>query len=71
MCGAISRTLKWKTQLSTHIKFYKVISVPVLMYGCENWSLNISDKRKIEAAELRFLRSMAGYTVCDNKTSSD
>ena len=63
MCGTISRTLKGKTQLSTQIKFYKVMAVPVLMYGSENWSLNRSDKRKIEAAEMRFLRPMAGYTL--------
>ena len=53
-CGTISRTLKGKTQLSTQIKFYKVMAVPVLMYGSENWSLNISDKRKTEAAKMRF-----------------
>ena len=57
--------------LSTQIKFYKVIAVPVLMYGSENWSLNRSDKRKIEAAEMRFLRPMAGYKLWDNKKSSD
>ena len=62
MCGTISRTLKGNTQLSTQIKFYKAI-VPVLMYGSENWSLNRSDNRKIEAAEMRFLRPMAGYTL--------
>ena len=45
------------------LKFYKVMAVTVLMYGSENWSLNRSDKRKIEAAEMRFLRSMAGYTL--------
>jgi hypothetical protein len=56
MCGTISRTLKGKTQLSTQIKLYKVMAVPVLMYGSENWFLNRSDKRKIEAAEMRFLR---------------
>ena len=39
MCG-ISRTLKGKTQLSTQIKFYKVMAFPILMYGSENWSLN-------------------------------
>ena len=71
MCGAISRTLKGKTQLSTQIKFYKVMAVPVLMYGSENWSLNPSDTRKIEAAEMRFLRPMAGYTLLDIKRSSD
>ena len=64
MRGTISRTLK---ELSTQIKFYKVMAVPVLMYGSENWSLNRSDKRKIEAAEMIFLRPMAGYTLWDKK----
>ena len=41
------------------------------MYGSENWSLNRSDKRKIEAAEMRLLRPMAGYTLWDKKGSSD
>ena len=71
MCGTISRTLKGKTQLLIQIKCYKVTAVPVLMYGSENWSLNRSDKRKIEVAEMRFLRPMAGYTLLDNKRSSD
>jgi hypothetical protein len=30
------------------------------MYGSDNWFLNRSDRRKIEAAEIRFLRPMAG-----------
>ena len=67
MRGIISRTLKGKTQLSTQIKFYKVKAVPVLMYGSENWSLNWSDKRKIVAAEMRFLRPTAGYTLLGKK----
>ena len=36
MCGTISKTLKGKTQLSTQIKFYKVMAVPFLAYGSEN-----------------------------------
>ena len=71
MRGTISITLKGKTQLSTQIKFHKVMAVPVLMYGSENWSLNRSDKRKIEAAEMRLLRSLAGYTLWDKKRSAD
>ena len=55
----------YNTQLSTQIKFYKVMVVPVLMYGSEKWSLNRSDKRKIEAAEMRILRPMAGYALWD------
>ena len=65
MCGTVSRTLKGKTQLSTQIKFYKV------MYGSENWSLNRSNKRKTEAAEMRFLRPMAGCTLWGKKRNSD
>ena len=41
------------------------------MYYSEKWSLNRSDKRKIEAAEMRFLRLKVGYTLLDQKRSSD
>ena len=47
------------------------MAVPVQMYGSENWSRNRSDERKIEAAEMRFLGPMAGYTHWDKKRSSD
>ena len=60
MRDTITRTLKGKTQLSAKIKFYKVMAVPVLMYGRENWSINRSEKRNIEAAEMRFLRPITG-----------
>ena len=67
----VSRTLKGKTQLSTQIKFYKVVAVPVQMYGSENWTLNRSDKRKLEAAEMRFLRPTAGQLLDKKCSSSD
>ena len=41
------------------------MAVPVLMYGSENWCLNRSDKRKIEAAEMSYLRRMTEYTLWD------
>ena len=47
------------------------MAVPVLMYGSENWSLNRSDKRRIEAAEMKVLRPMAGYKLWDKKRTSD
>jgi hypothetical protein len=37
---------------------FMVIAVPVLMYGSENWSLNRPDNRTLEAAKIRFSRSM-------------
>ena len=47
------------------------MALPVPMYGSENWYLNRSEKSKIEAAEMRFLRPMAGYKLLDKNRSID
>jgi hypothetical protein len=54
-----------QTRKDTQPKFYKVMAVPVLLYGCENWALNRVDRRNIETAETKFLRRVAGFTVRD------
>jgi hypothetical protein len=41
------------------------MTVPVLLYGCENWALKRVDRRKIETAEMKFLRRVAGFTLRD------
>jgi hypothetical protein len=43
----------------------------MLTYASENWTINRSDKKKIESAEIKFLRSGAGYTLLDQKRSTD
>jgi hypothetical protein len=40
-------------------------------YASENWTINRSDKKKTESAEMKFLRLAAGYTVLDQKRSTD
>ena len=52
-------------------KFYKTMAVPTSTYACENLTLNRSDKRKIETAEMKFLRSVAGYTLLDKKHNEE
>jgi hypothetical protein len=52
--------VKNKTGKDTQITFHKVTAAPVLLYGSENWALNGSERRKIEAAEMRFLRHVSG-----------
>jgi hypothetical protein len=47
------------------------MTVPMLTYASENWTRNRSDKRKIESVEMRFLHSVAGYTLLDHKRSTD
>jgi hypothetical protein len=47
------------------------MAVPLLIYASENWTINRSDKEKTESAEMQFLRSVAGYTLLDQKRSTD
>jgi hypothetical protein len=65
ICGTIKRTLINKTRKYTQLKFYKAMAVPVLLYGCENWALNRVDRKKIETAEMKFSRRVAGFTLRD------
>jgi phage-related baseplate assembly protein len=47
------------------MKFYKVVSRPLLLYGSETWVATKRDVTVLEAAEMRFLRSVTGYTRLD------
>ena len=40
ICGAIHRTLKYKTMKETKLKFYKTMAVPVALYGSETWAVS-------------------------------
>ena len=37
--------------------------------GSENWTLTALQKRRNEAAEMKLLRPLAGYTLYDHKTN--
>ena len=45
-------------------------ALPVLLYGCETWTVKASDARRITAAEMKYMRITAGYTWADYKTNS-
>jgi len=52
-------------------KFYKVVAIPSLLYGSETWVTTQGDMPCLEAAEMRFLRSVTGYTRLDKIRSED
>jgi hypothetical protein len=68
-CGNIKRNLKNKTRTEIQIKFYKVKAIPAGLYGSENWVLAEKDKNRLQAAEMRFLRSTMGVTREDRLTN--
>jgi len=54
-----------KTRTDTQMKFYKVVARPTLLYVSETWVTTKRDMTRLEAAELRFLRCVKGYTRLD------
>ena len=51
------------------MKFYKVVARPTLLYGSETWVTTKRNITRLEAAEMRFLRSVKGYTRIDKMRS--
>lgn len=47
------------------MKFYKVMALPIDIYGSEIWAVRERQEQKIETAEIKYLRSVAGYTRND------
>jgi hypothetical protein len=42
------------------IKIYRVIILPVILYGCETWSLTLTEERRLKVLENSMLRSIFG-----------
>ena len=42
------------------IKIYRTIILPVVLYGCEAWSLTLTEERKLRVFENMVLRRMFG-----------
>jgi hypothetical protein len=46
--------------LSYYVKIYKTIILPVILYGCQTWSLTLREKRRPRVFENRVLRRRVG-----------
>ena len=42
------------------IKIYRTIILPVVLYGCETWSLTLREERRLTVFENRVLRRVFG-----------
>jgi hypothetical protein len=47
------------------------MAIPTILYDSECWTFTIRQKRRLEAAEFRFLRSVAGYRLIDHRRNED
>ena len=41
-----------------NVKIYRIIILPVVLYGCETWSLTLREERRLRVFENRVLRKM-------------
>ena len=49
----VDRILKIRDiTLSTKVRLVKAMVFPVVMYGCESWTIKKAERRKIDAFEL-------------------
>ena len=44
---------------------YRNISLPVVLYGCETWSLTLREERKLRVSENGELRRICGFKRCE------
>ena len=51
------------------LKIYNTLSFPKFLCGSENLTLTALHRRRIEAAEMKLLRPLSGYTLYDHKTN--
>ena len=42
------------------IKMYRTIILPVVLFGCETWSLSLKEERRLRVFENRVLRRIFG-----------
>ena len=46
--------------INLKIKIYRTVILPVVLYGCETWSLTLREERKLRVFENRVLRKIFG-----------
>ena len=42
------------------IRVYRTLILPVVLYGCETWSLTLREERRLKVSENRVLRTILG-----------
>jgi hypothetical protein len=47
------------------------MAIPVLLYGRETWTLKKRDRNRIQAAEIKYLRTVSGCTNIDQLRKED
>ena len=58
----LNNVFRPQNTLKKRIKLYNTLALPVLLCGSETWTIKTRDARRITAAEMKYMRRIAGYT---------
>jgi hypothetical protein len=61
-CLSVSCLGTYRLQVYLEVKIYKTIILPVVLYGCETWSLTLREEHRPRVFENRVLRGILGPT---------
>ncbi|TWW71715.1 hypothetical protein D4764_16G0002120 [Takifugu flavidus] len=67
----LSVTVKKELSRKAKLSIYRSIYVPILTYGHHRWVMTERTRSRIQAAEMSFLRRVAGLSLRDRVRSSD
>ena len=42
------------------VKIYKTVILPVILYGCETWTLTLREEKRLQVLENKVLRKIFG-----------
>ena len=62
----------WKShniKINTKIKLMRTLIWPVMMYGCESWTIKKRDEQRIKAFEMKCIRKILGISRIEKKTN--
>jgi hypothetical protein len=60
-----SEALLDASKVKVKVKIYKTIILPVVLCGCETWSLTLREKHRLRMFENRVLRRMFGFKAVE------
>ena len=72
MAGMLKLDESWKcSRLSfkTKLRLYRTLVIPILLYGCESWTLNADTAKRIEAFEMKGYRRLLHISWTEHKTN--
>lgn len=65
------KNIKKKIQEKDKFKMCKVMAIPMFLHGYQIWTLKKTDQNRLQAAEIKNLRTVKGCTKLDELRNDD